>query len=105
MPDINFEDLASEMLDDLKSTGQDFWDKLNDEQRPVIEKAAKDIARAALLLVTDKENADLHKEVMLAAKSTIASETALAALQAEKRLKAALWSGFQKLVGVGLSLL
>lgn len=102
---VNWEDLASEMLDDLKATGEEFWDKLNAEQRPIIEQASKDIARASLLLVTDRENADLHKEVILAAKSTITSETALAALQAEKKLKASLWAGLQKLVGVGLALL
>jgi len=102
---VNWENLASEMLDDLKATGETFWNKLNAEQRPILEKAVKNIARASLSLITDPGNADVYKEVILAAKGTIMAETELAAMQAEKKLKSALWSGLQRLVGVGLSLL
>lgn len=103
--DLDLKALADGILDDLKGTGEAFWDQLNDEQRPIIEKAAKDLAKASLGLITDPDNADIYQELILAAKVMIGSETVIAALDAQERLKDAVQSALKKLVGVGLALL
>ena len=105
LDDLDLKALADGILDDLKNTGEAFWDQLNDDQRPIIEAAGKSLAKASLGLITDPDNADIHQELVLAAKLTIGSETALAALDAQERLKSAVQSALKKLVGVGLALL
>lgn len=105
MPDIDFKALGDEMLSDLKATGEAFWDKLQEDQKPIIEQAGKDLAKYSLLLVTDPANADLYKEMILAIKSTLSSETTLTAIRASERLKESLQRALKKLMAVGLALL
>ena len=105
LDDLDFEALTKGILDDLKGTGEAFWDQLNDEQRPIIEAAGKSLAKASLGLITDPDNADIYQELILAAKVSIGSVTVIAALDAQERLKSAVQSALKKLVGVGLALL
>ncbi len=105
MSELDFKALAEGILDELQDTGGAFWDKVQDDQRPILKQAAKDLAKASLGLITDPDNADIYQEVILAAKVTIGSETALAALEAREHLKDAVQSALKKLVGVGLALL
>lgn len=104
MPE-DFEALAAEVLDDLKNTGTAFWENLNEVQRPIVEQAARDLARYSLKLITDPANAAQYKEDILFIRSTLESEAALTALQATNRLKEALRRGLTKLVSVGLMML
>ena len=104
MPE-DFEALASEVLDDLKATGTAFWEELNEDNRPIVEQAAKDLAKYSLKLITDPANADIYKQDIGFIRSTLESEAALVALQAANRVKEALQRGLAKLVNVGLTLL
>ncbi len=102
---VDFDALARETLADLVKTGSDFWDKLNEEQIPIVEQAVKDLAKASLNLVTEPDNAEIHKESIRFIKSTLASESTLAALLAAERLRSALMGALSRLTAVGLSLL
>ena len=104
MPE-DFEGLAKEVLADLQASGEAFWDQLSAEQRPIVEQAARDVAKATLKLITDPDNAEVHKETIAFAKSTLASEATLAALRASARLKEAVQGAVKKLILVGIGLL
>ena len=100
-----FDALLSEVLSDLKSSGEEFWDQLSEDQVGIVKQAAKDLARTTLLLVKEPDRADIHRETILILKSTLANEANLAALQAAARLKDAIQKALGKLVMVGLSAL
>jgi len=101
----DFEALAKETLKELRRTGEEFWDQLNEDQRPIVEQAARDAAQAMLGLVKEPERADIHRETLLAVKVTLAGEAVLASLRAQRRLKTALLRGLQKLATLGLAVL
>lgn len=102
---MDFEALANELLADLQASGAAFWGELNEDQRPIVEQAARDLAEATVLLVADAKNADLHRSTILHIKSTLESEATLAALRASARLRRALMGALTRLVEVGISAL
>lgn len=102
---IDWSALADAVVEDLEATGEAFIDKLDADQRPILIKAARDIAEATGQLITDAENEEVHKETIEFAKGTLLVESTLTALRAEKRIRAAVESALTRLAAVGLSLL
>lgn len=101
----DWEKLYLETLTDLKKTGSAFWERINDEQRGIVTQAAKDLAQAEIALLLGRGDPGVHREIVLACKSVLASESALAALEANRRLKEIFQRTVARLLNIGLTLL
>ena len=99
-----WENIFEATLDSLKSSGEAFWEKLQDEHKDIMTTAARDLAKAQWNIIRG-DNVDVNQENIKFIRSTISLETFLASLDAREALVRAFQDGLKKLVGVGLTIL
>lgn len=99
----NWEALFDEIISDLKDQGQDFWENLQDDQRPIVETAAKNLAQALVDNITSPSA--VNEELIRANRSIIASEGWYTALEVQERLKTAAIKALKALTGGILAIL
>ena len=104
-PEINLERLADDVLEDLKAMGENFWRQISAEQVPIVEKAARGIAKLALLAVAEPDKRGEHMADIMHLRGTIESEAALTAMRANERIRAAIQRVIQKALGAVLAIL
>lgn len=100
-----WEALGREVINDLKATGAEFWERLSADQLPIVKQAVRDLTRYVMLAAQKPEERERHLRSIRHIRGTLESEAALAALRARKRIKDAILRTIYKAAQVGLSLL
>jgi len=86
MPDLG-KKIADIAIKELTETGEAFWDNINTEQRPIVERAVRRLATVQMELMTmDDDMNDIRKIEIDAIKGTLLDETTLASIQAWNRV-------------------
>ena len=97
--------LAEDVVEDLKNTGLDFWDRLSADQIPVVRQAARDLTRYVMLSVQEPERRSEHMRTIRHIRGILESEAALTALRARRYIRDAILRTIRKSIEVGISLL
>lgn len=100
----DWENLLEETLSALRSTADNFWDDLQDDQKAIVTQAAEDFTRAQWNILRGKD-IETNKENIGFIQSTLATEGYLASVKASEKLREAFRSAIGRLVGVGLSII
>ena len=101
----DWEAFREEVLADLKNDASEFWDRLNDQQRPIVEQAARDLADISLLIIRDPDRRKHNLRTVAHIKGILEGEAAIAQLAAASRIKSSILNIVGKSLNVGLSLL
>ena len=107
MPDFAelFKGLGDAVLADIKATGEAFWNDLQEDQKPIVERAARRAAELSALLITDPANADRHKRSLTFVWATLQAEAAVTAFRAEREIRQAIGRNIMRVANLILGLI
>ncbi len=85
MPD-DLSAFADEVLLTLRTDAEDMWRELEEDQKPIVQQVARDLAKYTALYIQEPAQRERHAMTLKHLQGTLESESALAQLRVANRI-------------------